>query len=249
MEAALGRRPRLHPGDPLPPCWHWLYFWEMAAMGDLGPDGHQAHGEFLPPTGLARRMWAGGRIRFDRPLDLGVEAVRTSTIQAVQEKQGRSGRLVFVTLHHVIEDREGPAISEEQDLVFREAGAAAHEPPPAPREAAWRREIQPGPVQLFRYSALTYNGHRIHYDRRYATEVEGYPDLVVHGPLLATLLLDGLMDEGGQGAPAHFSYRAVSPLFAEQTAQLCGRSRSDGASDLWVTGPDGQLCMQGQTSF
>ena len=244
MEAALNRKPRLHPGDPLPPCWHWLYFWDLAPAGDLGPDGHQAHGEFLPPTGLPRRMLAGGRVWFDRPLDLGDEVVRTSTIQKVQEKQGRSGQLVFVTLRHEIADRAGTAIREEQDLVFREAGAGNGAAPAAPDRAAWVRDIRPDGVQLFRYSALTYNGHRIHYDRPYAQEVEGYRDLVVHGPLLATLLLDALTDEGGQGSPTFFGYRAISPLFVGECAQLCGRPNADGGTDLWVAGPQGGLCMQ-----
>lgn len=246
MEATLDRTPALDQGDPLPPAWHWLYFWEVEPIGALGPDGHPARGGFLPPVELPRRMWAGGRIAFQRPLALGAEASKTSTIADVTEKQGRSGRLVFVTVRHEIADAVGLCVVEEQDLVYREApgpDASPPKPEPVPADAAWTRELATGPTLLFRYSALTFNGHRIHYDAPYARQVEGHPGLVVHGPLLATLLLDLWSHEAGRPAPAQFSYRAVSAVCVPETVTLAGRPAGTGG-ELWAAGPDGRLCMR-----
>ena len=194
LAATLDRDdPAPAPGTPLPPLWHWLYFLPLHRQSELGPDGHAKRGGFLPPVPLPRRMWAGGRFDFRRPLRVGDAIRRTSTIADVGLKEGRTGPLVFVLVRHEVATGEGVALVEEHDIVYRdlpEPGEAAPAPRPARADAAWRRDIHPDDVLLFRYSALTFNGHRIHYDRRYVTEVEGYPGLIVHGPLLATLLVD-----------------------------------------------------------
>ena len=203
------------PGDPLPLLWHWLYFLPLHPQAEIGPDGHARRGGFLPPVALPRRMWAGGRLRFERSLRVGDTVQRVSTIQNVQTKHGRSGTLVFVTVKHEVIDAHGVALHEEHDIVYRDnpvgskvAGVAQPAPAAAPTDETFSRVITPDPVLLFRYSALTFNGHRIHYDRPYATEVEGYPGLIVHGPLIATLpsasrrpqTLNGWMSNNGLAA-------------------------------------------------
>lgn len=247
MEATLDRTPALQPGDPLPPLWHWLYFWEPAPASTLGRDGHAARGGFLPPIELPHRMWAGGRLRFHRPLALGGRAQRTSTLGQVTEKQGRSGPLAFVTVHHAIADDIGVCLEEEQDIVYRGPRPAATRPrrEAAPEAAAWRRRVQPDPVLLFRYSALTFNGHRIHYDQPYATAHEGYPGLVVHGPLLATLLVDLLLREGGRPAPAGFDFRATQPVFDTAGFELAGRPEN-GSARLWVADSEMRVAMHAE---
>jgi len=236
------------PGEALPPLWHWIYFLSAARQSQLGPDGHPRRGGFLPPVPLARRMWAGGRFEFHRPLRIGAEARRASRVAAVTYKEGSTGPLVFVQVRHEISDAEGIVLTEEQDLVYREAprpgetGAAPKEPS---GECAWRREIRPDPVLLFRYSALTFNGHRIHYDHPYATRVEGYPGLVVHGPLIATLLLDLLRRNLPAAAVARFRFRAVRPLFDTAPFFVCGRPEADGHTvALWATDNEGRLAME-----
>ena len=199
LAATLDRDdPPSQPGAALPPCWHWLYFLPLARQSQIGADGHPQRGGFLPPVPLPRRMWAGSRIGLHAPLRLGQALSRTSRIGDVRLKQGKTGPLVFVSVHHEIHADGVLAVDEQQDIVYREAPPPGEAPPaglPAPADAQWMRRIEPDAVLLFRYSALTFNGHRIHYDRRYATGVEGYPGLVVHGPLIATLLLDLLRRE------------------------------------------------------
>ena len=183
----------LKEGDPLPPLWHWLYFWEVTPTAELGEEGHTALGRFLPPVDLQRRMWAGSRLSFLRPLAIGAEAKRVSTIKKIAEKQGRSGQLVFVTVSHEISDSDGPVIQEEHDIVYRDMPEGDYRPEPGeapPQDPAWRKEVLATPVHLFRYSALTFNAHRIHYDYVYTIEVEGYPGLLVQGKLLALLVLE-----------------------------------------------------------
>ncbi len=235
------------PGDALPPGWHWLYFLPTTPESRLAPDGHDARGGFLPPVELPRRMWAGGRIKFHRPLRIGEAVVRDSEIVSVTPKRGRRGPLVFVVVRHVISGDDGPAVEEEHDIVYREAPRPG-EPPPAPvqppRAPVWRRTIHADAVLLFRFSALIFNGHRIHYDRAYATEVEGYPGLVVHGPLTAILLLDLLRRERPGDAPARFEYRALAPLFDTAPFTVAGAPEADGLSAaLWAAGPDGGVAM------
>jgi 3-methylfumaryl-CoA hydratase len=205
------------PDGALPPLWHWTHFQVWVPASALGPDGHPRRGGFLPPVhDLPRRMFAGGRLGFPGRVFPGERMLRTSTITSIAEKSGSTGRLVFVTVRHLIEGPRGLAIEEEHDIVYRGlAGAAVKEalPPPLPPEGGLARTVVPDPVLLFRYSALTANGHRIHYDRRYVTEVEGYPGLIVHGPLQATLLADLASQLAPGRRIARFSFRAVRPLF------------------------------------
>jgi 3-methylfumaryl-CoA hydratase len=248
LAATLDRDdPRPAAGDPLPPLWHWLYFLPLHRQSEIGPDGHAKRGGFLPPVPLPRRMWAGGRLTFRAPLRVGERVARTSTIADVTAKEGRSGPLAFVLLRHEIVGPHGQAIVEEHDIVYRETPAAGERPaapPRAPADATWTRTIRPDAVLLFRYSALTFNGHRIHYDRRYVTEIEGYPGLIVHGPLIATLLLDLVRRHLPAAAVARFSFRAVSPLFDIAEFTVNGRRRDDGTLALWAAGADGALAME-----
>jgi len=250
LAATLDRATRFQPGAALPPLWHWIYFWGAAPQAELGPDGHAQRGGFLPPVPLPRRMWAGGRLTFHAPLPIGADAVRTSTIVSVNAKRGASGNLAFVTVGHAI-GRDGQhCISEEHDIVYRDlpqAGSVAAPPKPAPQDAVWRRTITPDPVLLFRYSALTFNGHRIHYDRAYVTGVEGYPGLIVHGPLIATLLADLLHRHLPDAAMHSFHFRAVGPLFDTEPFTVCGRPDADGRTiHLWAQNARGELAMQAE---
>ena len=239
LSATLDREdPPPQPGDELPPLWHWLYFLPVHRSSELGPDGHAKLGGFLPPVPLPHRMWAGSRIEFHRALHIGETVTRTSRIADVQFKEGRTGPLVFVTVRHEI----GDAISEEQDIVYRERVGEARAATPAP-DCTWERIIRPDEVLLFRYSALTFNGHRIHYDRRYATQVSGYPGLVVHGPLLATLALDLLRRNLPEARVARFTFRGVRPVFDTAPFSICGQP--DGiAVRLWAKDAEGALAME-----
>lgn len=234
-------------GTPLPPLWHWLYFLPLHRQSDIGTDGHARRGGILPPVPLPRRMWAGSQFEFRAPLRVGDTVQRTSTIADVTQKAGRSGRLVFVKVRHDLRcnGAADPALVEFHDIVYREARRPGDvEPPPqlAPINAAWQRQIVPDDVLLFRYSALTFNGHRIHYDRRYVTEVEGYPGLVVHGPLIATLLLDLLHRERPEARVATFRFKAVRPTFDLHAFKACGRQ--EGAQvRLWAQDHEGWLTM------
>ena len=237
------------PGTVLPPLWHWLYFLPLHRQSEIGPDGHARRGGFMPPVPLPRRMWAGSRFEFGAPLRVGDRVARTSTIESVTPKAGRTGALVFVTLRHELHCTERPAAAlvEYHDIVYREAKRADDpEPPPqpAPVGAPWRREIAADDVLLFRYSALTFNGHRIHYDRRYVTEVEGYPGLVVHGPLIATLLLDLLRREMPADEVAAFRFKALRPTFDLHPFSIHGALQPDAKTvRLWAQDHDGWLTM------
>ena len=234
-------------GDALPPLWHWLYFLDVPRQSDLGPDGHAKRGGFIPPVPLPRRMFAGCRQQFHRPLRVGEAISRISRIADVSHKTGRSGPLVFVLVRHEISNAAGLALVEEHDIVYRDEAKpadAAPKPQAAPSDAAWTREIRPDPVLLFRYSALTFNGHRIHYDRRFCTETEGYPGLVVHGPLIATLLADLLRRNLKDAQVSSFSFRAVKPLFDGNPFSVCGRIESGGKTvRLWAKDAEGWLAM------
>ncbi|MFT4067837.1 MaoC family dehydratase N-terminal domain-containing protein [Paraburkholderia sp.] len=231
----------------LPPLWHWLYFLPGERLSNLGVDGHPRRGGFLPPVTLPRRMWAGGRLRFLRPVDVDAPVQRRSTISSVQGKSGRSGQLVFVTVLHEISDARGVAIREEQDIVYRDApppgAAGAPASQPAPADEQYSRLITPDPVLLMRFSALTFNGHRIHYDRPYAMQEEGYPGLVVHGPLIAMLLMEELRRAHPDRIIRGFEFKAASPLFDTAPFTVNGRLESHTAR-LWARGPQGQLAMQ-----
>jgi 3-methylfumaryl-CoA hydratase len=254
LAATLDRtEPWPQPGDPLPPIWHWLYFLPIYPLAASGADGHPTRGEFLPPVALPRRMWAGSRLVFHRPLRVGAAIQRTSRIADVTAKEGRAGPLVFVRVRHEIADGKGVAIVDEHDIVYRgnpRPGDVAAPPPPAPGNHAFAREIDPGPVLLFRYSALTFNSHRIHYDRSYVTSVEGYPGLVVHGPLIATLLLDLLRRERPDATVVNFEFRAVSPLFDGERFAVCGSPADDRRSiRLWAKNARGGLAMDGTATL
>jgi len=252
LSATLDREdPQPQTGDVLPPLWHWLYFLDRHRQSELGPDGHGRRGGFLPPIPLPRRMWAGGRFEFHRPLRVGDQITRETRIVDIKEKTGRSGPLVFILVRHEISNAEGLAFSEEHDIVYRDHSrdkSSAGPVQPAPAGGAWERVIKPDDVLLFRYSALTFNGHRIHYDRRYATEVEGYPGLVVHGPLIATLLMDLLRRNDPSAKVTRFSFRAVSPLFDTGLFVVCGKPE-DGSVQLWAKDAAGNLAMTAEGSI
>jgi 3-methylfumaryl-CoA hydratase len=253
LTATLDRDdPPLGAGDAVPPCWHWLYFLPAARQSEIGPDGHPKRGGFLPPVPLPRRMWAGSRIEFNAPLRVGQSLSRSSHIDDVRMKEGRSGPLVFVNVRHEISADGAPAIVDRHDIVYRDM-LTAGEPAPAavaaPADAQWTRQVVPDDVLLFRYSALTFNGHRIHYDRRYVTAVEGYPGLVVHGPLIATLLLDLLRRELPGAEVRSFSFRAVKPLFDVAPFALCGRLKDARTVKLWACTPEGHLAMDASATL
>ena len=258
LAATLDRDdPAPKPGDALPASAHWLYFLETPRQSELAVDGHAKKGGFLPPVPLPRRMWAGGRIWFPGLLRVGDKAIRKSTIKDVTYKEGKSGRLVFVLVEHRIQVAGKDVIVEEHDIVYRDMpssgaapGAPAPKPQPAPEGAVWSRRVLPDEAMLFRYSALIFNAHRIHFDREFTRQDEGYPDLIVHGPLIATLL----MDLGRRSVPGkrmtRFAYRAVRPSFTdgrEMTFQ--GKPAGDGTADLWALDQDGFLAMQADADF
>ena len=219
--------PAAREGEPLPPMWHWLYFLPAARRSETGTDGHPRRGGFLPPIPQERRMFAGGTTVFHRPLLIGEEARQRATVKSVVHKEGRSGPLVVVTVEYQIFGASGPALTETQHLIYTDSSpAATPEPPetPGPPTGPWAWDIVTDPVLLFRFSALTNNAHRIHYDHPYATGVEGYPGLVVQGPLTALLLAE-LARRNGVGRPEKFSFRARSPFYCRDT--LCLRGGPD----------------------
>ena len=240
------------PSPVLPPLWHWMLFQHWAPAHGLGPDGHPQRGGFLPPVHeLPRRMWAGGRVSFLAPLHVGEPVTRVSTIQSIEEKTGGSGRLVFVIVRHEISGEAGPAIVEEQDIVYRGTEGAAVKPAAAaapPPEGALVRKLRPDSVLLFRYSALTGNGHRIHYDQDYAMREEGYPGLVVHGPLQATFLAALAREVVGGAALARFTYRGRRPAFHDRALTLVaarsgGRVRVESRDDTGAVSMDGEAAL------
>jgi 3-methylfumaryl-CoA hydratase len=232
-------------GSPLPPLWHWFFFLPRAPQSRLGPDGHPQRAGFMPPVELPRRMFAGARMRFLRPLLIGKPAQRQSVIQAVAEKEGRTGRLVFVTVAHSVGQDGATCIEEEQDIVYREDGAPVDAPVPrelAPAPAgSWTRTVIPDATLLFRFAALTFNAHRIHYDRSYATSVEGYPGLVVQGPLTAVLLMELVRCRARRPVTA-FTFRARAPLFDLAPFRLVGTPAGDRV-ELEAQGPDGATAL------
>src|SRR4051812_22312185 len=247
LRATLDRDgPPLREGDQCPLAIHWCLAPPIVPQSRVGPDGHPARGDFLPPVPLPRRMWAAGRLEFFDALRVGDGVERQSKIADVNVKEGRSGRLVFVAGDHEISAPRGLGVKERPDIVYRDA-ASGEAKPAAPsaaeplRKAQWSATKAADAVMLFRYSALTFNGHRIHYDWRYVTEVEGYPGLIVHGPLQATLLIEFAASIRG-AAPKAFSFRALNPLFDGQPFAL--NAAEDGTClDLWISGPDGRATM------
>lgn len=250
LDAALGQATRLH--DVLPPLRHWLYFHAPVARTDTDADGHRKRGGFFPDVALPRRMWAASEIVFERPLPLESQVLRHSSIAAVERKVGRSGDLVFVDVEHRIDVRDGAhaAIRETQRIVYRDDTAAAV-PPPPPSETCgdWEASVVADEILLFRYSALTANAHRIHYDLRYAREVEHYPDLVVQGPLQATLLVDAWQVRHPHAVLRRFSFRALAPSFVGDTLTLAGRRTGDCDAELWLRRGDGSVGIRASVTF
>lgn len=250
LAATLDRRdPEPAAGDAIPPGWHWLYFLETTPASELGPDGHAKRGGFLPPVTLPRRMWAGGRLEFLRPLRVGEPLRRDSEIVAVEPKRGKSGNLVFVTVRHTVLASGETATIEEHDIVYRDA-ARPGEPTPqgrkAPAHAQWRRELSADSVLLFRFSALIFNAHRIHYDLDYARE-EHYPGLVVHGPLQTVLLLD-LARREERRPVKKLDYRALRPIFHSERFTVNGQ-RMGSQAELWTADAAGNLAMTATAYF
>lgn len=244
-------------GFELPPLWHWLYFLNPVPGADLAADGHPVKGGFLPPIELPRRMWAGGRFDFHQALHIGEQVKKTSTIKSVKLKRGRSGQLAFVCIEHKYSGDNGLALREEHDIVYREnpserasANISTTAPAAAPERADFQKSVTPDPVLLFRYSALTFNGHRIHYDRDYVTDTEGYPGLIVHGPLLATLLLDLLMQNVSGYRLHKFEFRALHPVFDLNKFEVCGSlPDAEGRCSLWIQNHEAALCMDASATL
>ncbi len=235
LMATLGREDAYGVGADLPPLSHLAFFWEPNFEEGLANDGHPHLGGMIPDLGLPIRMWAGGRLTFHAPFRSGVNAERITRLQGVTRKEGRSGKLGFVTLRHEVRQRGAPVLTEEQDLVYREAGSVSGEPPVVSEDVDERRALKLSEISLFRYSALTFNAHRIHYDYPYCRE-EGYAGLVVHGPLMATHL--AMMASDVLGGLRKFSFRATAPLILGDVAWLCRAGNR-----FWVEGPRRRLCM------
>jgi 3-methylfumaryl-CoA hydratase len=249
LAATLDEQRRFLHGTPLPPLWHWIFFKPEAPQAELRADGHPAMTSLLPPIPLPRRMWAGSRLRMVRPLRAGHALSRLTTIENVAEKLGTEGVLLFITLRHLIADEEGEALIEEQDLVYKAAPVATLKPARrdessrvAPEPCDWHEQIEPTTTLLFRYSALTFNAHRIHYDRPYAQSVECYPGLVVHGPLIATLLMRGAARAWPHLAVSFIEYRGKRPMFDTAPIFLKGRRTSANGATLWAHDELGRTC-------
>ena len=253
MTATLDRSDPLPArGEPIPLGWHWLYFLEAKRESELAHDGHAKRGGFLPPVPLPRRMWAGGRFEFRRALKMGESARRDSEVVKVEPKRGKSGDLVFVTVRHTIIGSGDVTAIEEHDIVYREAAKPGEAQPagkPAPERPSWTRSLAGDPVLLFRFSALIFNAHRIHYDLPYVVEEEHYPGLIVHGPLQATLLLD-LCRRHSARQVARFDYRAMYPLFHTETFSVNGIPSADGASaEVWTANEKSWTAMHANVAF
>jgi 3-methylfumaryl-CoA hydratase len=245
-------------GTALPYLWHWLYFLPIYRQSEIGPDGHAKRGGFMPPIELPRRMWAGSDFEFHESLKVGDALKRVSTIAQVTQKSGRTGELIFVKVRHQLYRNQSIncALTEHHNIVYRPAPSSSDVAAPpiaapqvSPQYAHWQRLIVPGDVLLFRYSALTFNGHRIHYDRQYVTQVEGYPGLIVHGPLIATLLMDLLRRHLPNAQVTHFEFKAIRPTFDIEPFSVHGEPSTDGKSvRLWARDAAGWLTMDAKAT-
>ncbi|UVM07137.1 FAS1-like dehydratase domain-containing protein [Pseudomonas laurylsulfatiphila] len=238
IAATLGE-PAPRSGESLPPLWHWAFFQEPVTADELGPDGHPALGGFLPPAHNRNRMWAGSRLEFYQPLTVEADVTCVSTILNVEEKHGRTGSLLFVTVRHEYFQDGKRALQDEQDIVYREPTPPKLSGTEAIPQGQWRDLVVPSPTLLFRYSAVTFNGHRIHYDWPYVTETEGYPGLVVHGPLIATLNLRAFTKAHPNARLKRFTFRGVRPLISPQPFEVGGRLIDSGKAQLWAGNQDG----------
>lgn len=235
-------------GAPLPLLWHWAFFQEPVTPDAIGPDGHPALGGFLPPAHRRNRMWAGSRLSFNHPLRVDADVRCVSTVLKVEEKHGRTGSLLFVTVRHDYLQDGALALSEEQDIVYRQPAPPRLGNGEAVPEGQWHESVSPNATLLFRYSAVTFNGHRIHYDHPYATETEGYPGLVVHGPLIATLNLRAFTRAHPRAEIRRFSFRGVRPLICPAPFQVGGRISEPGIAQVWAGNTDG-LAQSGEIEF
>ena len=256
LRLALGRsEPELKEGDPLPPAWLALYFLPRYRPEELRPDGSPRDAGVVPPMPMPRRMFAGERVRFHRDLRLGESVRRETTLADISLKAGGTGTLVFATVVNRVFGGDGLALEDERRTVFREEvkpGERNQAPrrDPAPTEVAWGKRITADPVLLFRFSALTFNSHRIHYDLRWATETEGYPGLVVHGPLTTTLLIDFARDSNPGRAIRSYATQARAPLFDTAPFELRGRPTADGrGAELWAVTPEGTIAMSAEVGL
>ncbi|MBV7551987.1 MaoC family dehydratase N-terminal domain-containing protein [Pseudomonas sp. PDM28] len=237
--AATLDEPAPRSGESLPPLWHWAFFQEPVTADELGPDGHPALGGFLPPAHNRNRMWAGSRLEFYQPLTVEADVTCVSTILNVEEKHGRTGSLLFVTVRHEYFQDGKRALQDEQDIVYREPTPPKLSGTEAIPQGQWRDLVVPSPTLLFRYSAVTFNGHRIHYDWPYVTQTEGYPGLVVHGPLIATLNLRAFTKAHPNARLKRFTFRGVRPLISPQPFEVGGRLIDSGKAQLWAGNQDG----------
>lgn len=243
-------------GDPIGPMGHWCYFTPRVPASEVGPDGHPARGGFMPPVPLPRRMFGGFRATHHRPLIIGETMRRDAEITDIQIKQGSTGTLVICTVRHSFSGESGLAVEEDHDYIYRgnppagsgDKSGGSGKTPAAPTDHAWSKEITPDPVMLFRYSAITFNGHRIHYDRKYVTEVEGYPALIVHGPLIATLLLELALENNPGLTVRQFDFQARAPLFDNAPFTVSGKPTDEGCT-LWSTTPDGTYSARASVAF
>jgi 3-methylfumaryl-CoA hydratase len=253
MAATLDLEHAPQAGEALPPGWQWLFFNPVARRSALSSDGHPQRGGFLPPIELPRRMWAGSRIQYLADVPVDANATKRSRIKKIENKTGKSGSLVFLTVQHSISCGGTPCIIEEQDIVYRDAPPSGAVPAAAPKPhdavAQWSRSVLPDTTLLFRYSALTFNAHRIHYDQAYARDAEGYPDLIVHGPLTATLLQQFALEHGAGRKLARFDFRGATPLFVGRAFELEGRQAENATLALWARGPQGELAMSATAAF
>jgi len=247
FEAMLNRDPgSAMAGTVLPPCSHWIFFNPAVKPDELGENGHQKPGNFLPPVELPQRMWAGGSIRFKKPLKAGSPAEKKSTITGIDEKEGATGKLCFITIRHQISSYGAVAIDEEQQIVFREASEEGAHPirtKPMDIDYDWKKNSRTDTVQLFRFSALTFNSHRIHYDYLYATEKEGYPSLPVHSPLLLVLMVNDFKGKTDGKLIEEISYRAEGPLYAGEEMTITCKDVDNFKSEMRVLGPDNKMAM------
>lgn len=238
-------------GTALPPMWHWLFFLHRAPTANIGPDGHPRRGGFFPPVELQRRMFAGEQIKFHAPLSVGQPATRTGTITRLDEKEGRNGRMVLASAHYRVEQAGKLCLEDTHDIVYIAGGGATPAPGPdafTPPDDAWHRTVKADPVFLFRYSALSFNSHRIHYDRDYAQNEEGYPGLIVHGPLTALLLAE--LARANVDAPmTQFSFRGRAPLFEPWPFHLVGQHGDDGSAELQAVRNDATVAMTATAQF
>ncbi|TVR28014.1 MAG: acyl-CoA dehydrogenase [Balneolaceae bacterium] len=253
FEALMNQNPHsVTSGTELPPCAHWCYFTPIDMQSNIAVDGHALKGDFLPPVELPKRMWAGGKITFKKPLLAGTPAEKKSTIIAINEKEGSTGKLCFVTVRHQISARGAVAVDEEQQIVYREESEEGAHPirtQPLDIDPDWKKTTKLDSVQLFRFSALTFNSHRIHYDREYVKKIEGYPNLVVHGPYLLVLLLDAFKNKDDGRVIEDVEYSAVGPVYLDEQITIQGKGVDNHRVELRVTGPEGNMAMKATVNW